>query len=83
MKLYWNFITGVTERIYVATIHNLPYGQRIRFRDTVGYIARDQDGSWSAFDGLTNRYLGNEPNKKLAMDIVYNQSVQPTETTGG
>lgn len=68
MKLSWNFITDVTERTYVATVHDLFCGDKIEFKDTIGHIVKNKDGTWSAFDGY--RWLGNEPNKKFAMDIV-------------
>ncbi len=73
MRLYWNFIVGGPNRIYAATTEDLAYGDLLTLRTIiVGHIERCKDGSWSAYRGLHNMYLGNEPNKKFAMELVGN-----------
>lgn len=74
IRLYWNYITTYDwPETWVATTYPLMCGQSIQFKDTVGYIERVKDGSFSCYDGKTNRYLGNEPTKEHAKAIIQNE----------
>lgn len=75
MKLYWNYIVSELSEIWVATKIPLKNGDFIRFRDTIGYIERQKDGSYSCYNGSSNYFLGNEPNKNYAMELVANQAL--------
>ena len=70
MKLYWNLIQRDSLEIWVATEKPLKEGDNIFFCDTVGYIERQKDGTFSCYEGTSSRYLGNEPNKDYAMKLV-------------
>jgi len=73
MKLYWNFLKDVPAQMYIATTEPKEIGDKVAFKSSVGYIERVGSGSWSAFLG-NGSYIGNEPNKEYAMELVANHA---------
>ena len=71
MKLYWSYLLDEVNRDprYAATDTPKKIGDRIELSETLGFIEKQRDGSWSAYSSPFN-FLGNDRNKKFAAKIV-------------
>jgi hypothetical protein len=70
MKIYWAYITGpeIQSPTYVATA--TPFKAReltyLCFRDTLGYIQKEKDGSWGVYSKPIDGFIGIEPTAQYA-----------------
>lgn len=69
MNRKWKYIIGAPLRIYALIDEDVDQYNPTSFDSgLVGYIERNKNGSWSCFYGV--RFIGTEPNKKYAMELV-------------
>lgn len=80
--IYWSFVNDEQnmEPFYVATGKKLKPGEYIKFIETLGFIEKQKDGTWSAYSSPFN-FLGNDRTKKFAMKLVekYNKEFEEEE----
>lgn len=82
-ELNWYAIQGAPNRIWALYIGVKPMGYKPKWFDSdlLGFIERIEDGSWNCF-ALRNELCGNEPNRKYAMELVYNTALHRTGRVG-